>query len=367
MTAISGVTTYPFALRRLQAARGIAAVAVLVHHCGQYVAIRFGISWLLPGSGLLWSGVDVFFVLSGFLMAWTSFETPASVRGSAAFLIARLGRIYPPYWIALLFTLGVVFALPLALPKEILCPSACQISLLPFGGSVLLGPAWTLSFELIFYLAFSVLLLFPVRLRLGILCLWTIVIVGSGLLFKYVGDKTILHVAITPLTLEFLLGIWVALALRSGISAVRPAGSYYAIAALLAGAAGFNVLSPTLQGNAVEWSRFLLTGLPAGAIVFFIASTDVSSQASVPRILEWAGDRSYSIYLVHWPIIVGLSWLVQHYLGTNILAAIAFIIGGMGSSLTIAIPMFRFVEQPSHKSAKALSQTIKRAPIRERT
>jgi exopolysaccharide production protein ExoZ len=53
-------------LPSIQAMRGVAALAVLVHHLGQYAGLRFSAGWLLPGSGLLWSGVDIFFVLSGF-------------------------------------------------------------------------------------------------------------------------------------------------------------------------------------------------------------------------------------------------------------------------------------------------------------
>jgi len=338
--------------------RGVAALAVLVHHLGQYAGLRFSAGWLLPGSGLLWSGVDVFFVLSGFLMTWSSVEKNEGVRSSVAFLTGRAGRIYPPYWAALGLTLMTAVAIPSAMPDETVCPVLCQVSLMPISGKPLLGPAWTLSYEVIFYLIFSTLLLLSGKTRLFALGGWTLTVLVSALFLPSSNEPSIVHLALAPLPLEFLMGAWIAIALQgarrfNNLPALLSAG-----ALMLIGAAYFNLTSHGLQGRAAEWLRVALVGLPAAAIVFILASYDVTRSVALSPIFRWAGNRSYSLYLVHWPVVVGTSWIVRQYLGVNVSSAVAFIVVGLGVSLGLSAVMYRYIERPSHRLAKTVSQRI---------
>lgn len=342
--------------------RGVAALAVLVHHLGQYAGLRFSAGWLLPGSGLLWSGVDLFFVLSGFLMTWSSFEKSDGLRSSVAFLAGRAGRIYPPYWAALGLTVMTAVALPSAMPEETVCPVLCQVSLMPFSGKPLLGPAWTLSYEVIFYLIFSTLLLLSGKRRLFALGGWTLIVLASGLFLPLFNEPAIVHLALAPLPLEFLMGAWIAIALK-GASRFNNLPSLLGAGALmLIGAAYFNLASHNLQGGAAEWLRVALVGLPAAAIVFILASFDVTRSVALSPIFRWAGDRSYSLYLVHWPVVVGTSWIARQYLGVNVSSAAAFIVVGLGVSLGLSALMYRYIERPSHQLAKAVSQRIHARP-----
>ena len=356
----SGTSVLP----AIQAMRGIAALAVLIHHLGQYAGLRFSAGWLLPGSGLLWSGVDVFFVLSGFLMTWSSFEKSDAVRNSVAFLIGRAGRIYPPYWAALILTLVIAHAIPRAMPEEAVCPVLCQVSLMPFSGKPLLGPAWTLSYEVIFYLIFSALLLLPRKTRLFALGGWTLIVLVSGLFLPPSNEPSIVHLALAPLPLEFLMGAWIAIALQGASRFTNLPSLLGAGALMLIGAAYFNLASHGLQGRAAEWLRVGLVGLPAATIVFILASFDVTRSVALSRIFRWAGDRSYSLYLVHWPVVVGTSWIVRQYLGVNVSSALAFVVVGLGVSLGLSAFMYRYIERPSHRLAKTVSQRIHAWPDR---
>lgn len=345
-------------LPSIQAMRGVAALAVLVHHLGQYAGLRFSAGWLLPGSGLLWSGVDIFFVLSGFLMAWSSFGKSNAVRSSVAFLTGRAGRIYPPYWAALALTVMIAVALPQAMPKETVCPALCQISLMPYDGSPLLGPAWTLSYEVIFYLIFAALLMFPGKTRLFGLGVWTMIVLVSGLFFPPSNRASIIHLALAPLPLEFLMGCWIAVALQKGQRFTSLFAAMFALFLMLMGAAYFNSVSPGLRGSAAEWARVALVGLPAVGLVFTLASMDLTKAIQPPHIFQWLGDRSYSLYLIHWPIVVGLSWIVHESLSGAAVPAMTFVICGFGASLAISAVMYRYVESPSHLFAKAISRRI---------
>ncbi|KPH60588.1 hypothetical protein ADT71_19020 [Novosphingobium sp. ST904] len=95
-------------LAGLQVARALAALAVTVHHALEMsngVAGSFSPDWLTTGGA---GGVDVFFVISGFIMAHTSFQTGKAIPSPLDFLQRRATRIYPLYWLVCLAMLSLM-------------------------------------------------------------------------------------------------------------------------------------------------------------------------------------------------------------------------------------------------------------------
>ena len=120
-------------LRSIQCLRAVAALLVVWAHASN----------TMPGR----VGVHIFFVISGFIIGRI-----AKGRPPARFIVDRLWRIYPVYWIAVLPWLLVAFYTGAASPDRV----AASISLWPVYGSYVepyLRPAWSLCFEMLFYVA----------------------------------------------------------------------------------------------------------------------------------------------------------------------------------------------------------------------
>ena len=137
----------------LQAIRGFAAIGVLMFHGTEMIHTKLG---YLPMNNLSivgFSGVDVFFVLSGFIILYTSFGKTSISN----FIKKRIIRIYPIYWVVtvLLISLYFISPSPDQAHKGDLGVILGSLSLFPQEHYVV-GVAWTLTYEVIFYLVFAV-------------------------------------------------------------------------------------------------------------------------------------------------------------------------------------------------------------------
>ena len=140
----------------IQILRAVAAIAVVVSHAAQNLD-RFAIApntshFFVSGA----AGVDLFFVISGFVMVYASEPLFGSASGAVTFLYHRIVRIVPLYWLATTFYVIVAVLLPglgTAYPIRTVAASFLFIpTLLPDGGIhpvVLQG--WTLNYEMLFY------------------------------------------------------------------------------------------------------------------------------------------------------------------------------------------------------------------------
>jgi peptidoglycan/LPS O-acetylase OafA/YrhL len=272
-------------IRSLQALRGIDCLAVVIFHTG---TMPFG-----------WAGVDLFFVLSGFVITWTQSKhlgRPSEFRG---YLGRRLWRIYPPYWaywvvalVAYRCFLGVPFGAYSGFPscrnQLLLWPWSCR--------NHYLQVAWSLSYEVMFYLIFGLFVLAPRRWFPRLLALWTTAVIGRLVLAPVpaTGEE---WMPLYPLTLEFLTGCWAAMALQRGRAWAGPC-----LASGLIGLAGGLTLLAVRAGNVegmhVAW-RAAVLGPPIGLAVYGIAGLELAGRFRLPNWLCPIGDASYSIYLTH--------------------------------------------------------------------
>ncbi len=270
-------------LRSVQVLRALAACAVVFLHAFPDVHGPVG------NAGFGAAGVDLFFVISGFIMA-----SVAQGRTASQFLRDRLWRIYPLWWIAVLPWL---FFLPRG-PAFI----ASSVTLWPiYGGSyfvpqLLVG--WTLSFELLFYCG--------VTLALATRSAVPLIFYAMCLAGALTTSSALLHFIGSPMALEFLLGVIVAhLPRRLALGLLIPA----AIAMLAATAPETGAIAIALDPSSAilrvaEW------GVPAALILWGALSLEPLFEHRLFDLPVKIGDASYSIYLFHPLIAYGmeLSW-----------------------------------------------------------
>lgn len=312
-------------LRSVQALRAFAALSVLAFHIGQ---------WMPAPKAIGSAGVDLFFVISGFVL-WlaVSRRDPSPLT----FLRDRAIRILPLYWLATAVVIGLVLIDPANLPTIKLTWShlAASFSLIPHNDPngdpfPVLPVGWSLTYEAVFYALVAVSLTMPKARRLsgltiGLILVWLLgyVVYPLGPLFA------------NPLMLEFLAGVLIGqlyLGRRLPSAAIS----------LVLGLVGISMF--VLQAGAVRdpgYWRALAWGGPSALIVLGAVGLEAGRRWRDLPWLSRLGDASYSLYLWHWPIV----WLVGRWLAPNhgwVFAGVA-----AGLSLVVALVSYAFVEKPA--------------------
>jgi peptidoglycan/LPS O-acetylase OafA/YrhL len=325
----------------IQALRAVAALAVLAAHVKGAELDYGGAGTLLPHFPYMGvAGVDLFFVISGFVMALAA-GAKRGPQAASRFFYNRAARIYPAYWAATLILLAlyagkrVLFAEDTPWPNKIatflLTPSD-QYPLLPVG--------WTLVHEIYFYAVFAMFLLTRAPLLVFLAAWGAVILAAHAAGIDAINAWT--KVATSPLTFEFIAGAAIARLPLARLSA-------FALPALAAGAGGFAVLSAfseTLYPDAFAdfWRRTLTFGPLAALIVFGAAALEGKRQA--PRVLVATGDASYSIYLIHVPVFLVVGKLTTLVLSDGVFDNALLVIGYSVVALAAAFALHRLIEKP---------------------
>ena len=339
----------PSRLLHIQALRGVAALLVLLSHL-QRIESRTVASPLLPDSfafGMM--GVDLFFVISGFIMVFVTRDWARPGR-QGEFLFARAARIYPLYWIVSLALLAVW----LVRPDLVFSSSPNQPSLLnslllvPDYAYPLLEVGWTLVYEMGFYLVFALLLFLPARLRPWGLLGWG-ALVALGLALGWQNGGAVAFHLFNPLTFEFLAGAAAALAF------LRWDGNR----ALGLGLAGIGLASLLLWlfiGTTFEdgWTRALRFTPPATALVLGAALLDRHGRRAWTPLVR-LGDWSYSLYLTH---LLSLSLLALLWRHLDLGLAPLFLLLAILFAVIVSALTYRLVEAPVHDGARGLRRRL---------
>jgi exopolysaccharide production protein ExoZ len=269
-------------LRSVQVLRAIAACAVVILHAVPDAHAPVG------GAGYGAAGVDLFFVISGFIMA-----NVARGRMASEFLRDRFWRIYPLWWVAVLPWL---FMIPRG-PTFV----ASSLTLWPIyaGGYYVpvLKVGWTLSFELLFYLGMAL----AVTTRAWVpLTLYALLLFGALTTLS-----PLLHFLGSPMTLEFLMGVVIAkLPRRAALGLLIPLGlALLAMAGPDLGDVDSSLSSHWALPRALEW------GIPAALIVCGALSLEGLFQHRLFNMPVMIGDASYSVYLFHPIVAYGLTFV----------------------------------------------------------
>ena len=287
--------TQTLRLGNIQALRGIAVLAVVLTHL-QSVEHKYAGDRVLGdifNVGL--SGVDLFFAISGFVMVYVAWRNAQGWRASLSFLFARIGRIYPLYWLVSLIVLGVWTVRP-----DLVFSSNAQVSLVrsfalfPYKYPPLLAVGWTLIHEMYFYLVFAGLVLLPMPFRKWGLALWGALVLG-GFLWGAGNHGAALRLLTHPLSFEFMGGALAALAFsrfdgRGWKVALWLGSFWFAFACLISINMGL--------GFWETWPR-AASFTPAVSLIVYGAAGAEHAGLYFNRFLVWLGDQSYALYLTH--------------------------------------------------------------------
>ena len=149
-------TARPAKLGSVEALRGIAATAVVLYHAARHFDKNYGPSALQGVFQFGHAGVDLFFVISGFIILFVHFDDVGRPDRIWHYLGRRLTRLLPVYWVAVALTIA---ASQVGGHATGLRDIAWAILPVPISTEPLLGVAWTLQYEFIFYAAFAVLIM----------------------------------------------------------------------------------------------------------------------------------------------------------------------------------------------------------------
>jgi exopolysaccharide production protein ExoZ len=279
----------------IQALRGIAALLVTVFHAG----LRFDPTEMTFRVGN--AGVDIFFVISGFVM-WT--VTTRRPTPPLVFLGHRFIRLVPMYWFWTLVLIAGWAVIPSAFPRmhptlsHVVLSMAFIPHLSPDTGVILpvMGQGWTLNFEVLFYILFAVTLLLPLRSRLAAI---TVTLLGLAVVGHFVATPAWpVTTLLNPLLVEFLGGIVLA---RLVLGGWRPHASW-CWGALAIGVALLFLPAPAADDDLARLFQF---GVPAFLIVGGAVGAEALGKLRIGRLPRLLGDASYSIYLTH-PFAISL-------------------------------------------------------------
>jgi exopolysaccharide production protein ExoZ len=324
----------------LQALRAFAAIMVVVYHaqalCHKYAAGPSLTEGILGESGSY--GVDLFFVLSGFVILLTVHKTDS---GPGGFLLRRLIRIVPLYWLA---TLGMVTLGFLLSPHSPVATRPLLESLLFSSYTLSSRPpviyvGWSIEYEIFFYgvVTLALLAALPVYRAVGVAFL--AVYAGLHLLvLSASAPGNFAYFLGNPLLFEFLMGLFLAeLELRGKLRLLDWGIPLAAVGASIA-----------LEGM----SRLVWAGVPAALLVWAALKTERwTSRYKVTHFLAKLGDASYSIYLVQVVALPAAGKLVGRFLphlpgDLLVLMAVTVVVAA-------GMLIYRGIERPLLKSMQA--------------
>lgn len=292
----------------VQSLRGLGALLVVVFHVVVMARDQLDpAAWMFTAGA---AGVDLFFVISGFIMVVATRDSWGKQGTAAPFLLRRLIRIVPLYWLFTTLKLLMILATPVAqrhTPLESWHTIASYLFIPAWNSDrhawPLVIPGWTLSFEMFFYLLFAGALL----LRLHPTRFLSLVFAGLAAVGFFFGPfERAVFVLLDARLLEFVLGMWIAhLTLARRLIPVPLAWVLVpvSIAALL--------LTNTLPGSVLDTYPLLIWGVPSAMLLYAVVSLENHSrfwQMPIPRHI---GDASYAIYLSHELVISMARILVQ--------------------------------------------------------
>lgn len=342
----------------LQVLRAVAAYMVFLHHFSIYLTP------VLPGAkrvAMGAAGVDIFFVISGFIMVVTTMGRRVS---PTSFLLNRVARIVPVYWLVTLIVSGIAYAgfQPIGV-MEIRAEYVVQTLLfIPFSRGGFIEPVnsvgWTLNYEMFFYIIFAALLVArSERVRI-------IGLVGVLLLCALVGvthpSGVAPHFYTMPIVTEFsfgaLLGYGYRRTERRTVSVRFRALAYAAVATglLIIVVTQIMTLQLGIRGELDGFARPLVWGtagtlIVAGALIFERAGLVFRS----PWLIE-QGNASYSIYLIHSLVLHGASKVAGRFAPPGVAGVVVILGLALPVTVVFGLLLFRFVELPANRGLRAL-------------
>ena len=355
-------------LSSIQMLRGLAALMVALFHLRGLEAdshMKAGVTEA-PVIPVFWEnglvGVDLFFVISGFIMVYVTGAARPGPRTAGAFLFARAARIYPLWWL-FAGAMAAYYLVSYGLPFDADRPGGAGVTgtehlwksflLVPQPGYPVLSLGWTLIHEMYFYLVFALTLLVWRGALPIVLSVWGALVLGFALAgFSTSHPATLLQLAVSPMTLEFIAGAFAGLLFNAGRRFAPLALTLIGTATLITSMA--LITPPRVAAELgdgpwaqyfLEWGRVLYFGLPTVLIVYGVAGLEAAGRFREIKPLTWLGDWSYALYLSHILVFAALRRVLpvgEPGMGDNIL----YIALALPASIVVAAFTYQLFERP---------------------
>ena len=334
-------------LNSLQACRAVAAILVVLLHTSQGIfrlEKYFGHKPFGPLFDFGSAGVDFFFVLSGFIMMHVHAGDVGRPRALGAYLWKRFSRIYPVYWVALAAVIPIYFLVPhfgigYERDPDVLL---CSVFLIPHPQShLVIGVAWTLVYEVFFYLLFGLLILNK-RVGIVVFVIWT----GGLLVYPWYGAHLSSFV-FNNMNFRFIAGLGVAIILQRWQIPLPRLVALTGVGVFLG-----TGLFEAYDGPLGLWTQCVGFTMGSALTLAGLVQAERSGLLQPPRWLVYLGNASYGIYLVHF---LGLSILAKiakaghldEYLPGTVLFGLH-----VAGAIAIGCAFHHVVEHPIHAWAK---------------
>ena len=286
-------------LSGIEAGRGGAALLVVGVHTRDHLFKGGTHDWFSDLFVFGHSGVDFFFVLSGFIIMYVHYRDIGRPERVGNYLRRRFTRIYPFYWLMTLLAVATV-----ALSAHQVMPSlwsyVLSVLLLPVAEHPIIGVAWTLQHEITFYTVFLALIL-NYALGVGVFLAWFGVIVAQ----QFVPGIN-LSVVSNWFNLHFFIGMGTAWLLRHH-AVPRPKTVLWAGIVIFL-CTGFAEDAEFVPG--VNFFTHLGYGVGSGLVILGLVEAERQNRLRVPQIMTALGGASYSIYLTHL-MSIGAIWQIM--------------------------------------------------------
>lgn len=336
--------------------RGIAALMVVFFHLNIAIqnhsggAIPYFLNQLLFHGYL---GIQIFFVLSGFVIAYSLRRISMNVSFLVNFFVRRSIRLDPPYWIMILLTLSFAWFANSTFKSHLEFPfTAIQIFYNLFylpdlmQVPLIIPVAWTLCIEFQFYIFFALLIMLFQHVKTPYaLCVWTLVFIFSLLQNTPLAILPLKPVTFIPHWYSFFLGCATCWAMLRKIP-IKFLFFLYLIVAICS----FWTSSP-----------HAMTSLAVALLIYLVSLKDGLHQVLKHSFFQYMGKISYSLYLIHW--LVGMKLIDLGYkIANNELEYPIFLFSLWIVALLLTILsadiFYRIIERPSHHLSRQLSTKI---------
>jgi len=328
---------------QIQYLRGFAVILVVIAHLHQSNARFFDTPLLGDFAYFGFGGVDVFFVISGYIIH----RLYGGLQGlNLPFILQRANRIFPLYWAFTAAALIGYFTIGDALTRDAgALDLVGSLSLIPTGQPPILMVGWTLTHELYFYAAYAIWLALPRRAQPWAAAGWGLLTVMSATLFPVVASPW-LALVLSPFNLLFLGGGLLAhfdarlQSLRWVTLVLTGAGAVHAMIAL--SASGLSGLEDPVSRVA------LMAPFALGCVAAVLAW-----KPSLPAPVAQIGDWSYAIYLSHILLIGLLARLIPSAMGGSLWSGLIFFVTGLVGCIILGFVSNKWLERPLLQAGKA--------------
>ncbi|WP_235884987.1 MULTISPECIES: acyltransferase [Bradyrhizobium] len=345
----------------LDSIRGIAATSVVIHHLllmPTFLAAFPHNAWInCSFFRSAWLLVDLFFVLSGMVMALSYIENDFTRFSLREFMIRRLARVYPLHIVMLLANLvfrllriglvmaGVVVAAPTVFEVNNAYSFGLNVLLLHSMGFIDYlswnAPSWSISVEFYTYFVFGLIVLFA--LRMGSLSwfyvLSGLIAVGSLVFIIFVLEKRSLELQTDFGLLRCFVGFFLGVLMVKIVDRLRakPGAAVQGVLQFVAMIASIVLVSLAETNPAATFLAPVMFAIFLGSLLSFPDAL-LMPRILVAKPLIWLGRRSYSIYMVHALVVLLAEYFVRG-VGAGRIAALDSIWAGLPATLNLVVSL----------------------------